>query len=76
MNTLNINSIDELIKFVNREDVSKEDALTVAQKCFGVKAITFGNRETGEATYTKEKIIEQIHKSANDGEKHIWLMCK
>lgn len=71
-----INSIDELIDFVNRPDVSKEDALKVAEKCFSIKTIVFVNRETGETNYTKESIIEQINKSVNNGAKHIWLMSK
>lgn len=75
MTTININNIDELIEFVNREDVSIKDALKVAEKCFGVVSITFVSRDTGETTYTKERIIEQINKSVNNGEKHIWLMC-
>lgn len=68
---IKINSKQELIDFVNREDVSKEDALKVAKKCFGVVSISFVNSD-GEATFSKEDIIKQIQE---DNTKRIWLMC-
>ncbi len=67
---INIKSIDELIEFVNREDVSKEDALKVAEKCFGIVPIVFIN-EDGETTFSKADIIEKIN---NDNQKGIWIM--
>ena len=67
---INIKSIDELIEFVNREDVSKEDALKVAEKCFGVVPIVFKN-EAGDTTYTKADIIEKIN---SDKPKRIWII--
>lgn len=65
-----INSIEELIDFVNRSDVSVNDALKVAKKCFEIVPIVFIN-EAGETTYTKADIIEKIN---NDKPKRIWIM--
>ena len=71
---VNIRSIANLIEFVNREDVSKEDALNVAAKCFDMVTITFVNHKTGEATYNKTGINKKINESADNDKKHIWIM--
>ncbi len=68
---IRINSKEDLIEFVNRPDVSIEDALKVAKKCFSKKTIVFINRETGEVTYSKSDIIKKIKE---DETKHIWIM--
>ena len=65
-----IKSKEELIDFINRNDVSINDALKVAKKCFGIVPIVFIN-EAGETTYTKADIIEKIN---NDKPKRIWIM--
>ena len=67
---IQINSKQELIVFINRSDVSINDALKVAKKCFGIVPIVFIN-EAGETTYTKADIIEKIN---NDKPKRIWIM--
>ena len=65
-----INSKEQLIDFINRNDVSINDALKVAKKCFRVVPIVFKN-EAGETTYTKADIIEKIN---SDKPKRIWIM--
>ncbi|HEY6143094.1 MAG TPA: hypothetical protein VIV55_06625 [Flavobacterium sp.] len=65
-----INSKEELIDFVNRNDVSIEDALKVAKRCFGTVAITFKN-EAGETTFSKADIVKKIQ---DDKLKGIWIM--
>ena len=67
---IQINSKEQLIDFINRNDVSINDALKVANKCFGVVPIVFIN-EAGETTYTKADIIEKIN---SDKPKRIWIM--
>jgi hypothetical protein len=68
---IKINSKEELIDFVNRKNVTIEDALKVAEQCFGVVPIVFVNRENGELTYSKKDIIDKIQDIET---KHIWLM--
>ncbi|WP_369753340.1 hypothetical protein AB3G34_02320 [Flavobacterium sp. WC2409] len=65
-----INSKEELIDFINRSDVSINDALKVAKQCFGVVPIVFKN-EAGETTFSKADIIEKIN---NDKQKRVWIM--
>ena len=67
---IQINSKEQLIDFINRNDVSINDALKVAKECFGVVPIVFIN-EARETTYTKADIIEKIN---SDKPKRIWIM--
>ena len=67
---IQINNIKELIDFVNRSDISINDALKATKKCFGIASIVFID-EAGESTYTKADIIEKIN---NDKQKRVWIM--
>lgn len=56
---IKINNVHELIDFVNRNDISIQDAESVIEKCFTVIKIDFseGDREPP----TKAELINRIH---------------
>ena len=57
---IEINTIDELLTFVKREEVSPEDAISVFGKAFNVKCIIFIDAITRELTTNKETVINTI----------------
>ena len=73
-NQITIKNIDELIEFVNRKDVSKNDALTVAENYFDVTTISFVNAFTGKTTFDKKDIISKIKETVIDKDNLVWLM--
>ncbi len=60
MKKVDINTIDELLQFVKREEVSPEDAITVFEKSFGVTCILFVDAITRKLTTNKETVITTI----------------
>ena len=59
---VNINSITDLIDFINRKDVSKSDALQVAKQCFKVEnKFNIPYLFDEETYYSKTDIIEIIN---------------
>lgn len=57
---IEINTIDELLTFVKREEVSPEDAISVFGKAFNVKCITFIDALTRKLCTNKETVINTI----------------
>lgn len=57
---VDINTIEELLTFVKREEVSPEDAITVFGKAFNVKCISFVDAITRKLTTNKETVITTI----------------
>lgn len=57
---VDINTIDELLTFVKREEVSQKDAITVFEKAFNVTCIMFVDAVTRELTTDKETVISKI----------------
>ncbi len=55
-----INTIDELLTFVKRDEVSPNDAISVFGKAFNVKCIIFIDAITRELTTNKETVINTI----------------
>ena len=60
MKKVNINTIEELLNFVKREEVSPQDAISVFGKAFNVKCILFIDAITRELTTNKETVIKTI----------------
>lgn len=57
---VDINTIDELLTFVKREEVSAADAISVFGKAFNVKCILFIDAITRELCTNKETAIKTI----------------
>jgi len=57
---LDINTIDELLTFVKREEVGPQDAITVFERAFNVTCILFIDAITRELTTNKETVINTI----------------
>jgi hypothetical protein len=57
---VDINTIDELLQFVKREEVSPQDAISVFGKAFNVKCVLFIDAITRELTTNKETVISTI----------------
>lgn len=56
---MKINNVQELIDFVNRNDVSYFDAVRVVNTCFEIVEISF--REYDPEIDSKENLIEKIN---------------
>ncbi|WP_369753341.1 hypothetical protein AB3G34_02325 [Flavobacterium sp. WC2409] len=70
-NVIKINSKEELIEFVNRENVSNSDALKVAKQCFKIESsLNIPDSPNFEKLYTKADIIEKIQTSPPD----LWIL--
>ena len=70
-NFIKINSKEELIQFINRENVSKSDALKVAKQCFKIESsLNIPDSPNFERLYTKADIIEKIQTSSHD----LWIL--
>lgn len=70
-NVIKINSKEELIQFINRENVSKSDALKVAKQCFNIESsLNIPDCLNFEAFYTKADIIEAIQNLPPD----LWVL--
>ena len=57
---VDINTIDELLAFVKREEVSAADAISVFGKAFNVKCISFVDAVTRKLCTNKETVIRTI----------------
>ena len=57
---VDLNTIDELLTFVKREEVSPEDAISVFGKAFNVKCISFVDAITRKLCTNKETVISTI----------------
>lgn len=57
---IDINTIDELLTFVKREEVSTKDAINVFKKAFNVTCILFIDAITRELCTDKEMAINTI----------------
>ena len=57
---IEINTIDELLTFVKREEVSPEDAISVFKKAFNVTCITFVDAITRKLCTDKAMVINTI----------------
>ena len=70
-NVIKINSREELIQFINRENVSLSDALKVAKECFKIEAgLNIPDCLNFEDYFTKADIIEKIETSPPD----LWIL--
>ncbi len=68
---ISINNEKDLIEFVNRPDVSKEDALKVAENCFEIISnLNIPKCPDSKLLYTKADIIEKIKDSPPD----LWVI--
>jgi hypothetical protein len=56
---IKINNANELIEFINREDVSIPDAEKITNKCFDVDVIDF--TEGKKTNCTKSDLIDRVH---------------
>jgi hypothetical protein len=67
---IEINTIDQLLTFVKRKEVSPEDAINCFEKAFNVTCILFTDALTGKLCTDKETVIntieEYIHKIRED----------
>jgi hypothetical protein len=57
---IEINTIDELLTFVKRKEVSQKDAISVFERAFNVTCIMFVDAITRELTTNKETVINTI----------------
>jgi len=56
---ISINTPDELLKFVKRNDISAKDSLNVFCDAVNVICITFCDAITNETFITKDKVIQE-----------------
>ena len=70
-NVIKINSKEELIQFVNRENISKSDALKTARGCFsGASTLNIPDYIEHESNFTKSDIIKAIQTAPKD----LWIL--
>jgi hypothetical protein len=64
MNQIQINNIDDLIKFIKRKEISVNDALNVFEKCLNVICIIIVDANTGLDNIKRTQLIDEAEKIA------------
>jgi hypothetical protein len=64
MNQIQINNIDDLLKFVKRKDVSVKDAFNIFEKCIDVVCIIIVDANTGLDNIKRTQIIDEVENIA------------
>jgi len=71
MNQIQINNIDDLLKFVKRKDVSVKDAFNIFEKCLNVVCVIIVDAKTGLDNISRTQIIDEAEKIAVELRKDI-----
>ena len=58
--TIKINDYIDLLEFIKRDDINRNDALTVFEKALNIVCITFVDAITKEVLFEKSYIIEKL----------------
>ena len=64
MNQMQINNINDLLKFVKRKDISVNDAFNIFEKCINVVCIIIVDANTGLDNISRTQIIDEAEKIA------------
>ena len=66
METITINTPEELLTFVKRDNISSRAAIDLFEGAFSIVAIIFVDAQTREPNFEKEKVIKKIEGYINN----------
>ncbi len=58
--TIQINNYNELLEFIKRDDINKQDALNVFEKALNIVCIVFEDAITKEVLFEKSDLVKKL----------------